>query len=150
MGISQSLTAGAKDRLPQELPGAGFSGSLETSSVLVLAATDNSAVFCSTSNGVSRFLHAASFTARTDIRGKYLDGTPIAKELLARELTGELEKIVRGERYEGIVIFSDKSLHRALCRQVSRRLPHLMVVCVNGLPEALPAPLMPDASARRN
>jgi hypothetical protein len=106
--------------------------------VLVLAAAESSAVFYSNSNGVSRFLHTVDYIRRDEIRGKYLDGTPIAKELLARELTGELEKIARGERYEGVVIFSDPVLHRALCRNVARRLPHLMVVCVNGLPQGFP------------
>ncbi len=106
--------------------------------MLVLAAADSGAVFCANSNGVSRLLHAVSYDPREEIRGKYLDGTPLAKEMLARELTSELEKAARGERYEGVVIFSDPSLHRALCRNVARRLPHLMVVCVNGLPEELP------------
>jgi hypothetical protein len=135
MGFSQSLMAGR----PEEALAAGFAAQPSgTSNVLVLAASESSAVFCSNSNGVSRFLQTIKYDGRAEGRGKHLDGTPIAKERLARELATELEKLARGEHYEGVVIFSDVSLHRALCRHVTRRLPYLLVVCVNSLPEELP------------
>jgi hypothetical protein len=145
MGSSQSWTPGSGNigRLfgDDRSFGSGFLGGAEasaTSSVLVLVAAETGATLYSSCNGVSRFLRAIPYQPREPARGKHLDGTPVRLEWLARDLAGELEKMARGEPYEGVVIFSDISLHRALSRQVARRLPHLMVVCVNGLPEGLP------------
>jgi hypothetical protein len=151
MGSSQSWTPGianiGRHFGDDHAFGPGFLSGAEApppSSVLVLVAAETGATLYSNCNGVSRFLHAMEYQARQTARGRHLDGTPVRLEWLARDLAGELEKMVRGERYEGVVIFSDMSLHRPLSRQVARRLPHLMVVCVNGLPEGLSdLPAMP-------